>query len=245
MQIIQKPRPELEELAVQIIKKKISDKISGDLGNLGDTSAPSVSDTEQKFNLFLPGGSSTTGILNKLADANIDWSRVNVFLTDERAVSIDSDDSNFNKLNNELFSKINIPPQNLHPIDWTNEKSWNFDVPTPDLILLSAGPDGHVASLFPNHESYLGSTVSSDENSAAKSVTDRNLGYIKVTDSPKLPADRISLSRAAIESAHSAILLIFGQERRDVLQKFATSPELPANIVTKIAESYVLSDVIK
>lgn len=213
MKIIKDTREKLEKFAVDLIQEKITETLNQKDG----------------FNLFLTGGNSVTGILDLLTESQIDWNRVQIFLTDERVVPITDPESNFNKLQNDLFSKINIPAENLHPINFTDEKFFNASVPDPDLIILSSGPDGHIASLFPNHESFL-----NDE-----------LGYIKVTDSPKPPSDRVSLSRESIKLAKTAIGLFFGADRQNVFSKFADAPELPVNLLTKISESYVLSDMVE
>lgn len=59
-------------------------------------------------------------------------------------------------------------------------------LPIFDLILLGIGPDGHVASLFPNH----------------KQVSVTKGWILPVDDSPKPPAERISLSLSVINRYH-------------------------------------------
>lgn len=69
------------------------------------------------------------------------------------------------------------------------------DCPKFDLILLDIGPDGHVASLFPNHP--------------ALELKDDWVTYI--TDSPEPPPERITFTLPVINSA-SNIAIVASEE---------------------------------
>lgn len=70
-----------------------------------------------------------------------------------------------------------------------------------DVLMLGVGPDGHVASLFPEHES---------QRDVAASA-------IPVTDSPKPPSRRISLSWPVLAGARHVQLLVAGAEKADAV----------------------------
>ncbi len=71
-----------------------------------------------------------------------------------------------------------------------------------DVLLLGVGPDGHIASLFPQHpaqEKVLGSAVA-------------------VTGSPKPPSQRISLTWPVLNSARHVALLVAGAEKAEAVR---------------------------
>src|SRR5262249_5021609 len=127
-----------------------------------------------RFTVALAGGSTPRRLYQMLAEApirdQVDWSRVEVFWGDERAVPPDHADSNFRMASAALLSKVAIPPANLHRMqaerpdldaaarEYQGEIARVFSVPPDgeppclDLVLLGMGPDGHTASLFPHTE---------------------------------------------------------------------------------------------
>jgi 6-phosphogluconolactonase len=81
--------------------------------------------------------------------------------------------------------------------------------------MLGIGPDGHVASLFPGHE--------------ALDVDDRIA--VGVTDSPKPPPARISLTFPALNRARSVWFLVSGEGKADAVARAlggADLHEIPA-----------------
>jgi 6-phosphogluconolactonase len=81
--------------------------------------------------------------------------------------------------------------------------------PRFDAVLLSAGEDGHVASLFPHH-----ATLARTE-----------LAYLIEEESPKEPPVRITISPDLIRTATHAVLLVVG-DKRAVAQQL-TDPSVP------------------
>lgn len=166
-----------------------------------------------------------------------------MYYVDERAVPLDHPDSNHNACMNALFSKVRIPKDNIHTID-TNflddleELSDAYEqtlirkfamkdsarFPVFDLILLGMGPDGHTASLFPDHP--------------LLEESDRWVAPIE--DSPKPPPKRITLTFPAINHAARIVFVAAGEEKNSALKAILDSPndegaKLPASKVKPVS----------
>lgn len=133
-----------------------------------------------KFYVALAGGSTPRRLYQLLAGPpfrdQVDWSRVEFFWGDERAVPPDHADSNYAMAHEALLSKVPIAPAQVHRMkadspdldaaarDYQAEIARTFgvrpdgDPPAFDLVLLGMGPDGHTLSLFP-HTPALKETV--------------------------------------------------------------------------------------
>jgi len=74
---------------------------------------------EEKEKIFavLAGGRTPLPVYEKLAEQKLPWNCIHFFLSDERYVPIDSDQSNFRNINEVLFSRAKIPSSNVHYID--------------------------------------------------------------------------------------------------------------------------------
>uniref|UniRef100_A0A7C9CYX8 Probable 6-phosphogluconolactonase n=1 Tax=Opuntia streptacantha TaxID=393608 RepID=A0A7C9CYX8_OPUST len=199
------------------------------------------------FAIALSGG-SLIGLLGKLCEApynkTIDWAKWYVFWVDERVVAKSHADSNYKLAKDGLLSKVPLIPSHVHSIndclsaeDAASEYEFGIrqlvktrlisvsdisDCPKFDLILLGMGPDGHVASLFPNH-STLG-------------VEDEWVTFI--TDSPKPPPERITFTLPVINSASNVAVVATGGAKAeaahlaiDDVNMSPTSLALPARMV--------------
>eukprot|EP00887_Chlorella_sp_A99_P006687 scaffold3.g6687.t1 len=77
-------------------------------------------------------------------------------------------------------------------------------LPMIDLVLLGVGPDGHVASLFPN----------------SRQLSDASGAWVlPVSDSPKPPPQRITLSLPALNAAHEVAVVATGGGKAEVVQR--------------------------
>ena len=98
-----------------------------------------------------------------------------------------------------------------------------------DIVVASAGEDGHVASLFPRHI-------------ALKAP---GLGYVIVDDAPKAPPVRISATPALIASARWGLLLFEGGEKRVAYTHFldtsVPTKECPAKILLELPALVVVT----
>jgi 6-phosphogluconolactonase/glucosamine-6-phosphate isomerase/deaminase len=75
----------------------------------------------KKINLILTGGNSPLKFYDKLFRSKVNWKKVNLFMTDERAVNIKSKNSNYKKINS-ILSKNNLS-EKLKPLEMKSSKS--------------------------------------------------------------------------------------------------------------------------
>lgn len=115
--------------------------------------------------IALSGGSTPERIFERLTTHprtfRVDWSRVMLFWSDERAVPPDHPDSNYGMAMRAGLSELPLLPQHVFRMEAEHsierqalryEELIQANVPdqTFDLILLGVGDDGHTASLFPH-----------------------------------------------------------------------------------------------
>ncbi len=144
---------------------------------------------------------------------------VHFFWADERCVPPDHAESNYRSAAEQLFTPLDLPPQNLHRIRGEVEPEGaareaeaelrrftptnTAGQPVLDLVLLGMGEDGHVASLFP---------------SESEDVMSSQAVYRSVTAS-KPPPRRITLGYAAIAAAREVWVLASGAGKEEALRE--------------------------
>lgn len=192
--------------------------------------------TKGKAVFGIAGGRSVGGVLAHLLTHDIPWKQVHSFMLDERCVSLNSLESNYRTLEPVFFKKL--PASNVHPFIFNPDNAFGslraYDNDhiklggTFDVILLSAGEDGHVAALFPNH----------------RSIKNEGTRFILIQDAPKLPKHRMTASRKLILKSSIGVCLFFGPEKETAWQNFndaaSTIISCPAKLIMQIPESYVL-----
>jgi 6-phosphogluconolactonase len=190
----------------------------------------------------LSGGNTPRPAYAILAeDTRIDFSKVDIYWIDERAVPPDSDRSNYRLAKEALFDPAKIPAANIHrmrgeAVDLA-QAAKDYDqllraklpaghggAPAFDLAVLGVGDDGHVASLFPGEPTL-------DETRRA---------VVNVPASGKREA-RLSVTAPVIEAARAAIVLAVGRNKQDALERvWSTSGDIhhtPARIIRQIRGS--------
>lgn len=172
--------------------------------------------------VVLTGGGIGIATLRELAAAPardaVDWDALDVWWGDERFLPSGHPDRNETQAREALLDAVGVDPERVHPmgasdgpdgddLDTAAERYADSlakaarpedhgPVPRFDVLLLGVGPDGHVASLFPEAPALY------DERTV-----------IPVRGAPKPPSTRLTLSRAAINAANEVWLIAAGEEK--------------------------------
>lgn len=188
-------------------------EVAGDIGFIIEKAI----ETNGKAELALPGGQTPVPILETLAKRDFDWSKVRVFPTNERIVPEGSEHSNYEMLKRILGSVgATVEPLIDHSQTWSVKEAGQsadarlagFSWPV-DLVWVGMGEDGSTASIYPGQMD--------DAINAPKSR--RAVGVSPDPKPPSAPFDRVTLTRSALLSAHTLIVTLSGQSKRDVLEK--------------------------
>lgn len=194
--------------------------------------------------LVLTGG--TVGVATAralggaLQEADLPREALHLWWGDERFVPAGDPDRNDEQVREGLLEVLDLPEENVHPMPSSSggmalesAAAWygqlldraGADLPFRtrgeaffDVLLLGMGPDGHIASLFPQHDDQRDLTASA----------------VPVRNSPKPPPERISLSWPAVNSARHVALLVAGEEKAEATARAhrAIAPwQVPASSV--------------
>ncbi|MEP9383163.1 6-phosphogluconolactonase [Nocardioides sp. KR10-350] len=166
----------------------------------------------------LTGGTIADAIHREVArlaaESGVDWGAVEFWFGDERYVAADSPDRNAGQARAAFLDEVGVPDHRIHEMASTADAgsvdegaaayaeeisargSGQFDV-----LMLGVGPDGHIASLFPGYPQL-------DVEDAIA---------VGVTDSPKPPPERISLTFPALNRSTSVWFLVSGEGKADAV----------------------------
>jgi 6-phosphogluconolactonase len=177
----------------------------------------------ERINVVLEGGRMGVRVLETInaspARDGVDWSRVHFWWGDERWVPADHEDRNDAKARRALLDHIDQPEECRHPfaasdaglsLDEAAEayaaelatfSETDAGLPIFDITFLGVGPDGHTASLFPDRAE----------------VNEREATVVAVRNSPKPPAERLSLTRHVLNSSQRIWVEMSGVDKASVL----------------------------
>ncbi len=173
----------------------------------------------------LAGGSTPAAVYRELQRHDLDWGRVFFWLSDERWVPWDNDDSNGKMAGQNLLDHITAPFLRPRWAPWLepNEAAAHYEAElrslhpsdhAPDLILLGLGDDGHTASLFPD--------------TTALDVTGR---WFVANFVPKVDAWRLTATYSMLDRASQICFLVSGEGKAETLARVARGEDLPATRV--------------
>jgi len=175
-----------------------------------------------EFMVALSGGNTPRMLFQFLASeefrGQVDWAKVHVFWSDERAVPPESPESNYGMARRELLLRVPIPQANVHRMEAEKpnigraahdyeevlRKYLELDdrgFPRFHLIFLGMGTDGHTASLFPGTR-----------------VTRQTSRWVSTPMVAKLNARRMTLTLPVLDSALRVVFLVVGSEKAEILR---------------------------
>lgn len=178
----------------------------------------------------LSGGSTPRVLYELLSDPRepfrdqIAWDKTHFFFSDERHVPPDHAESNYRMVNEAMFSRVPVPPENIHripaedPVAEDAAKAYEAElrkffgeaIPAFDLLLLGLGEDGHTASLFPH--------------SPALKETER---LVVAPWVEKFNAYRITMTLPVLNNGKSVVFLVTGTSKAEVLKEVIKTDKRP------------------
>jgi len=176
-----------------------------------------------RAHLVLTGGGIGTKVLAAIAAAPardaVDWRSVDFWWGDERFEATGDPERNETGARAALLDALGVDPARVHAVPgpdgpdgddpdavaarYAAELAAAGDgapVPAFDVLMLGIGPEGHVASIFP-------------ESPAAHATG----SVVAVRNSPKPPPTRISLTFSAIQAAREVWILASGGEKAEAV----------------------------
>lgn len=173
--------------------------------------------------IVLTGGGVGTATLAALAKSPardaIDWSRVDFWWGDERFLPSGDPERNETGARSALLDHVKVSPSRVHAMPASDgpagdnpelaaeryaselatavQPTNHSAVPVFDVLMLGVGPDGHIASLFPEKPA----------------LYEEERSVVAVHGSPKPPPTRISLTLPAINTAREVWFCVGGDDK--------------------------------
>lgn len=200
---------------------------------------------QENVHVVLTGGTVGIALLENIDPTHkLDWKRIHLWWGDERFVPAGHPDRNEGQATAALIHRLPIPAENVHrmpasdagltldeAVDAYDDELAQFwpELPEFDITFLGVGPDAHIASLFPGLEGI--------------EVDDR--AVISVRNSPKPPAERISLTLPALNNSKNVWVVASGADKADAIYAAFTSEsasEAPVSAVEGTEETVFFTD---
>lgn len=187
------------------------------------TKTVDVLDDLGEANVCLTGGTMGAAVLAAINDSpardSVDWSRITFWWGDERYLPMGDPERNDTQSRAALLDHLGLDAAQIKSLPAPGDQAdieqaaryyeqeladaadGDARYPRFDITFLGVGPDGHIASLFPDH--------------AAVHETERVV--VAETDSPKPPPERLSLTLPVINSSDRVWLVLAGSDKASAL----------------------------
>ncbi|HWM33971.1 MAG TPA: 6-phosphogluconolactonase [Pseudolysinimonas sp.] len=199
------------------------DALAGSVAARFLTKIIDVLEEQERAHVCLTGGTMGSAVLEAIdsspARDSVDWSRIHFWWSDERYLPTGDPERNETQSRAALLDHLPLDPSQIHALPAPGEHSdieaaadayaaelaaaapAGARYPLFDVLFLGVGPDGHVASLFPDHEL----------------IHETERVVVAETDSPKPPPERLSFTLPVINSADRVWLVLAGADKAGAL----------------------------
>jgi len=169
-------------------------------------------------------------------NADFEGSMLHIWFSDERFVPLEDPQRNDTTLINSFgLSKSHIVFHRVAEPGVLSEAATNYaaelDVELEDrpfdAVVLSLGEDGHIASLFPNN-------FDAQVTSSA----------VAVSNSPKPPAERVSISLLRLANARKLCVLAFGESKSIALSNIQHGPVGLLDKISSAGQLHIFTDLL-
>jgi len=182
-----------------------------------------VLEEQEVAHVSLTGGTMGSAVLAAIASSpardSVDWSRIHFWWSDERYLPHGDADRNDTQSRAALLDALALDAAQIHSLPAPGEqadieaaaRAYEQELaahavdggthPRFDVMFLGVGPDGHVASLFPEHPQ----------------VNETQRVVVAETASPKPPPERLSFTMPVINSADRIWLVLAGADKAGAL----------------------------
>ncbi len=159
----------------------------------------------------------------------VDWSRVGFWWGDERYLAADDEERNAAQAWDDMLHHLPVDPARVHAMPASDDEfldvdaaAWDYaqglraafgplpaEEPWFDVLMLGIGPDGHCASLFPDHAEVASDAVA-----------------LGVHDSPKPPPERITLGMETLRRSRQVWFVATGEEKAEAVGRSVGGDDL-------------------
>lgn len=190
------------------------------------------------------GGTTPSPIYHRMAQADLDWSRVTLTLVDERYVPETSADSNAAAMRRDLmtgaaararFVPLYSPAVTVDRAASLAAQTLARVAPRFDAVLLGMGEDGHICSMFPQSPTL--------RTLLTPTLAPNILGVPHGRDGLAPSIERLSVNLAYLVSARQVVLALKGSAKRTVFEREALGDPAIQPIAALLAANVALEVV--
>jgi 6-phosphogluconolactonase len=196
-----------------------------------------------RAHVALSGGTTPARTYELLAETLADWTGIEIWFADERCVPPEDDRSNYRLAAETLLEPAAIAEERVHRMGGElgpeeGARAYRKELRSVlgsdragplDLAILGIGPEGHIASLFPD--------------APALAADDQAL-CVGVDDSPKPPPERITLTLPVLQAARRCLVIATGSEKTGAISAMLGDPteHVPASLLRRERLSVIVDD---